>query len=321
MIMQGVAMRLGPVPVIMIMLALSTPLSGPAGAELPPDEPAVSPDVTLQLFPTTGVAGVSYSEYATVLFRGEMLMNRRPVETVVVTLTASVDTGWSAACSPTTLIFTSNTYTEFQVTVAVPPRTLASALGILSVDAQMTGGALTTTTSTTANVTVYPYHMLRLKYSATSKDIKPDGKANFRVEVQNLGNEDDSYILSLGDQDKLQQGGWKLELVQPAMDTVPPNASMEFQVYIIAPRNPPMDGAGCNIDITVTSRKSVARPPVQSDTVIFRANLSYNPLDYPVFQVVIIAAVLVTAAVSLFYWRRRRKRISQPVDVEEAPPT
>jgi hypothetical protein len=317
MIMTGAALRMGPVPILFVLLALLAAPPGLSGAETPPAGPDVTPEMTVRLTPSIGVAYVSYDQYTAVFFRGEVLLNRQTVVMAVVELCATMDNGWSTTCSPTALVFSYSTYGEFQVTVSVPPRTLASEVGVLTVVAQETTGAVTSRTDAEANVTVFPYHMLRLYYGATSKNVVPGGKVNFSVDVQNLGNEDDSYVLTIWNTDRLMREGWQVEMVQPAVDTIPPNATMRFEVYVTAPREPILPGAWCDVNIEVKSRKSVARAPYASGTVGFRVNLAGNPLEYPLVELIIVAAVLVAAAASLVYWRRWRKRKTRAIDVEE----
>ena len=313
-------MRSGPVPLLIVVMALLAEPPAASGAEMPPDGPDVTPEMTMRLNPTIGIAHVSYSQSAVVYFEGEVMLSRQPVATLVVELSATMDNGWSTTCAPAALVFSSNIVAGFHVTVAVPPRTLASEAGILSIVAQESGAAIPGSTSITADVTVFPYYMLGLAYGANSKEVAPGGKANFSVVVRNLGNEEDTYILTARDLDRLMREGWQVEMVQPAADNVPPNGTMQFEVYVTAPGDLLLPGASCDVAIEVKSRKSVARGPIQSMTVGFNVVLAGNPIEYPLIELIIVAAVLVATTASLISWRRRRKRKARAIDAGEAAP-
>jgi len=313
-------MRSGTGRAIIALLLLSMlPASG-AGAGAPPQPPALGPQVTLSLSPSTGEANVSYSKPGTVDFDGTAQLDRPPVSRVVVTLNASIDTGWGSGCSPSLLAFSSNEPQHFTVTVSVPPGTLASLAGNLRVVADASGGGFSSSSSANATVTVQPYYQLAVRCESPTVNITAGGKARFKIDIQNQGNDNDSFNIDIGNEKELRASGWSFGLILPTIPFVPPGASMPVYVEVEAPRGLSNGNDPVTIDLSVTSRKSLSRGPVQSSNILLQASVK-GGLDDPFNQMSIIAVVAVAAAAAVLGWRWRRKRKGRATDVGEAPPT
>jgi len=320
MIIRVVATRFGPVSAIAMLLVLPLLAASGVGAEAPPQPPALGPQVTLSLSPPTGEANVSHTEYGIVDFDGTVRLDRPPVSRVVVTLNASMITGWGCSCAPALLAFSSNAPQNFVVTVFVPPGTLASIVGDLWVFADATGTGFSSSNSANATVTVQPYYQLTVRCESPTLNITAGGKDRFKVDIQNQGNDNDSFDIKIDNEKELRAAGWSFGLILPTIPFVPPGASMPVYVEVEAPQGLSNGNNPVAIDLSVTSRRSLSRGPIQTSDIVLHANLK-GGLDDPFSQMIIIAVVAVAAVAAAIAWRWRKKRGSRAQDVEEAPPT
>jgi hypothetical protein len=296
-----------------------------APAAAPPGAPAVGPQVSVSLSPPTKAAQPTYSEFGTVSFDGNVELDSMPGERATVALTSATDTGWGCACAPSVLLLTAGTARAgFTVTVSVPPGTLASIVGVLTVTAEATGTVFSSTSSAHATITVLPYYMLRVQCNAPIINMSAGSEARFNVDILNLGNDNDSYDFRIDNERELRAAGWSVDLMIPTIPAVPPGGRMPVHVVI---KSPPGLSAGKGaqaIELNVSSAGSRARGEVQSAVVVLQASLK-GGLDGP-FNLTMILVVVIAAAVAAalaWRWRRRRaRRVSEargnaePIDVE-----
>jgi len=295
------------------------PAGGAPGAD-PPGTPSIGPQVSLSLDPPTREANVSDREFGVAAFNGTAEIDKLPGTRVVVTLSASTDTGWGCSCSPSIIAFSTNNVEVFTVTVTVPPGTLASLLGILTVNASATGTGFSTSSSANATVTVQPYYQLRLQCESPYLNISAGGNGKFRVKIENRGNANDSYDIVIGNAEELRRAGWAVSISRPSIPFVGPGASMHFYVVVESPRSLPTGSEPASIEVKVTSTGSKTPGPVQSSDIVLYAKVRGGIGD-PLNQTMIIVVVIAVVVVAALAWRRRKKRSGHAVDVEEAPPT
>ena len=300
-------MRSGPVPVITALLVLSILPAGGEGALPPAEAPSIGPEVTLSLTPSTAEADVSFTKYGNVWFSGNAEVDRLPVDRCVVTLTSSVDTGWASTCSPSILAFSTNKVQSFQVTVSVPPGTLASLTGILTVTGEASGAGFSSTSTATANVTVAPYYLLRLQCESPHMNLSTGGKGSFKVELENRGNANDSFDIVIGNAEELRNAGWAVRIVRPSIPFVGPGSSMPFYVEVEAPRSLSNGGEPASIAVMATSTGSKTPGPHQSSDIHLYVKLR-GGIDDPLNRTMILVVVIAMAVAAALAWRWRRKR-------------
>src|SRR5512137_1943210 len=89
------------VPVIIMLLALPSLISDESQAAVNP-----TPAMTVTLDPSNQEAMISEGASGTVQFTGSLRIDKLPVERGVTSLTCSVDAGWVASCSPSSMVIT-----------------------------------------------------------------------------------------------------------------------------------------------------------------------------------------------------------------------
>ncbi len=131
------------------------------------------------------------------------------VGTVMVTLDGSTSTGWPTVVSPQTIPFTSPATVAITITVVVPQATPSSSIGRLVVNGLATypGGSAAATSSATVLVNQY----FRCSINATPK-LGIDNPQEFKLEVYNRGNGDDTFSLSILAREALSKAGLSVAL-------------------------------------------------------------------------------------------------------------
>lgn len=151
-------------------------------------------------------------------------------ERIVVTLTASVSTGWPAVVSPSQMVFMQDGSQEFSVAVVVPQATSATAIGQLTVDARGEGGGFIVTTNIQGIVTVKQYFRMTLESPKPFQEISPGTQTTYSVRVLNTGNAPDSFSLEVSNLESLNKKGWTVTLSTLTIEQLPP---MEYQEITI----------------------------------------------------------------------------------------
>jgi hypothetical protein len=313
-------MNSGPVLLFSFLMAIPMLEGGCAAATGPSEAPYIGPQVSVSLSPETQAVQASYTEFGVASFAGIAELDNVPVGRFTVALTASIDTGWGCACAPSVLLLTSSITTAgFTVTVSLPPGTLASLVGALTVTAEATGAGYSSTSSANATVTVLPYYLLRVQCEAPAVNVSAGSEARFRVDILNMGNDNDSFDLRIDNEREVRAAGWSASLVIPAIPAVPPGGSLP--VYVVV-KSPPGRAAGKGaqtIELNITSVGSRARGPVQSAVLVLTASPK-DRLDDPFNLTAVIVIIVAAAVAAALVWRRRKRRRIRAIDVEEVPP-
>jgi hypothetical protein len=313
-------MNSGPVLLFSFLMAIPMLEGGCAAATGPSEAPYIGPQVSVSLSPETQAVQASYTEFGVASFAGIAELDNVPVGRFTVALTASIDTGWGCACAPSVLLLTSSITTAgFTVTVSLPPGTLASLVGALTVTAEATGAGYSSTSSANATVTVLPYYMLRVRCEAPAVNVSAGSEARFKVDILNMGNDNDSFDIRIENEGVVRAAGWSASLIVPAIPAVPPGGVMP--VYVVV-KSPPGLSAGKDdqtFELNVTSVGSRGHGPVQSAVLVLNASPKGGLGDS--FNLTAIIVIIIVAAVAAaLVWRRRRKRKTRAIDVEEVAP-
>lgn len=201
---------------------------------------AVNPVPALQIRLDTAQLEARPTESAqgTAPFTGSVTLDKLPVERVTVDLTASTDTGWAAAISPSTMVFTSTQPQPFSVTVIVPQATLATTVGTLKIDGRAVGGGLQDTASATAQITVAPYFRLQIESDSPYREIAPCTQALYSFKVWNQGNALDSFELEILNLRDLINKKWTVTLSATQISRVTPGEYRVIKITAQSPREP-----------------------------------------------------------------------------------
>ena len=200
-------------------------------------EAAVNPVPALQISLDTAQleAKVSESAQGTAPFTGSVKLDKLPVERVTVDLTATTDTGWAAAITPSTMIFTSTQPQPFSVTVIVPQATPATTVGSLKIDGRAVGGGLQDTSTTTGQIVVAPYFRLQIESDSPYRELAPGTQTFYSFKVWNQGNAIDSFELEVVNLKDIVAKGWTVTLSTTQIAKVSPG---EYRVVKITAQSP-----------------------------------------------------------------------------------
>ncbi|MEM2869918.1 MAG: choice-of-anchor T family protein [Thermoplasmata archaeon] len=207
---------------------------------IPLSEAAINPvpALSIRLDTSSLEARVSESAQGTAPFTGSVSLDKLPVERVVVDLTVSTDTGWAAAITPSTMVFTSTQPQSFSVTVIVPQATPVTPTGTLTITGRAQGGGFQDTTTTTGTIVVAPYYRLQIESDAPYREIAPGSQTFYSFKVWNQGNAIDSYELEIVNLKDIVGKGWTVTLSTTQIARVNAGEYRVVKITAQAPRTP-----------------------------------------------------------------------------------
>jgi hypothetical protein len=192
-------------------------------------------------------------------------------------------------------------------------------VGALTVTAEATGAGYSSTSSANATVTVLPYYLLRVQCEAPAVNVSAGSEARFKVDILNMGNDNDSFDLRIDNEREVRAAGWSASLVIPAIPAVPPGGSLPVYVVVKSPPGLAAGKGAQTIELNITSVGSRARGPVQSAVLVLTASPK-DRLDDPFNLTAVIVIIVAAAVAAALVWRRRKRRRIRAIDVEEVPP-
>jgi hypothetical protein len=123
----------------------------------------------------------------------------------------------------------------FHGNLTVPPSLSSSLRGAVSIGGSATvqpGGTSVKIEADSTDVEILPYYGAALYFQKVFGKIDPDGTETFILQVNNTGNADDTFTLSLVDPAPLREGGIAVELENA--QAVPEGGSAQVQVTVKA---------------------------------------------------------------------------------------
>jgi hypothetical protein len=114
----------------------------------------IVPTILLTISPSNANVNASTEKDMQVEFQGTVTVDKLPVVRAVATIQSSVDTGWVAALSPSTFVFTSAGSEQFTCTVVVPKNTNSTTGTLTIVGKVVANGFQSQPTQVTAFINV-----------------------------------------------------------------------------------------------------------------------------------------------------------------------
>jgi len=299
-------MRPGLLLALIVLLAL-TPTAA-SGIRAPS---AAVHSVSVTFDADTKITQVTETANGTLNFTGQVTVQKLPVERILVSLSARVDTGWAAKVTPDTMVFTSSTPIPFETQVDVPQGTESTVVGKLVVTATARGTGYNFEGTANATITVAQYYRVLLDSDASYFETGKRGVGTtFKLQVANMGNGPDTYALEISNLEKLRSMGWSARLDKEVTPVVQPGLYSEVTVAVTPPKDaPPFEATGVVVEVKATSVG--ARAHGLTVDIVYPLNFYLRTID-PIFDVtvpiVIVAAVAVSAALVVWRWRQWRKR-------------
>jgi len=223
-----------------------------------------------------------------------------------------MDTGWAAQLAPATMMFTSGEAQYFNVTVVVPPATLARTVGSLRVEGIVRAGEMASTASTAVVVTAKPYYRISVESKEREKDITLGGEAAFTLKVWNVGNAVDSYELKVENWDNLRQAGWEVALDTNSLSKVAPGEYRTLTLMVVAPRDLALyKNSEAVIRMNVTSLNAKDSGTPVSTTALLTVN--EKGFNMPCVESLLAVMAVAAAAAGAYFLQRRKRNRSKTV--------
>jgi hypothetical protein len=306
-----------------ILAVLAALALSPAAAGAPPDTAPAIFSLSVHLDEPDQMARVTDSSPGIVQFTGQVVVDKLPVQRVVVTLESDVDTGWVSQTSPSTMVFTSTTPQSFTTTVVVPEKTLSTLIGKLLIRARSSGTGADSEATANGTITVEQYYMLTVSSDAPFFETDKTGTSTtYRVFVTNKGNGPDTFRVVIGNLAQFRSDGWTARLDREVTPVVQPGLYAEVAVIVESPdKGPVFEGRQKMINLGISSEG--ARAHNQTITQSFPLYYGLKGID-PVFDVtvpiIIVAVAVASVAVVVWRWQRRRARRGPAATSDTAEP-
>lgn len=251
--------------IFLIILSLLSILPTISSAAIIEDAPPPYPEqgsrqiaerelITIQLHeegePVIKPALVGPGDLRTITFEGEIFLYKQypgqNFDQVLVTLDAEIeDEGWVALPKPRSLIFRygdvgpRGKLTEnFTLMVVAPFRAPLKDHTVTVTGNYMTSpaGRVGEIEPATVKVTVVNFQDLLLVSLDPLKTVSPGATVEFKLQVENRGNYEDSYIIELMNEDQLANMDWSVELRQSTLENVPSWGVKNITIKVYAPQ-------------------------------------------------------------------------------------
>ncbi len=299
--------KMGPTVMLLAMfLFASIAPFAQSAPSTPPLPDQIKPTMMLSaLEPQSQNATVSSTAGTTMTYTADITVTKPPLVTVTVKLSATCSAKFPTTVTPDSITFTQAGTVAITITVIVPAKSLMSNSIIVLVSAVATMPGLTVTAMSSALLGISQY------FEIVAKAETLNGKGNpqeFRIDIINAGNGNDSFSLEIVDKAALEKAGFRFELSQSTIPDMPPNgnASVKLKVsYGLATSSGKRDIKVkiTSVNSTVSSEKPyVIQVPVSVDVGALGGGGSQTYLFVGLVVLIVIVAFMLAVMV-----RRRAK--------------
>lgn len=180
--------------------------------------------------PASTTADVTATSPASATFTATVTVDKPPlIGTVMVSLDASVSTGWPAAVSPQSIPFTSPSSVQVTVTVTVPAQSPSSLVGAVRLNGVATYPGGSKSAGSSATVLVGQYYMCKLNATPTTGSGNPQ---TYDVRITNDGNGNDSFEITTTEQNAVSKAGLTVTMEKTKTGNLPAGQSETIHVKV-----------------------------------------------------------------------------------------
>ena len=260
----------------------------------------------ISLFPAELTAELSETQLGVVTFGGNVTVEKpQAIAMVTVSLTAECGRGWPVVRSPHTFEFINAGTQRFQVTVIVPPGTLASSATVtVYAHAESTIWEADETTS----VSVHAGQFIQMDvWTDADKYDTGDGRTVIgKLFINNSGNGEDSFRIEMENDPSAVSGFDVYEGVPALPFTI---LEITFTVHISEDFDVPFEGEFVTVNIKVTSiaAESSDTPVSKTHPIIINIQGLQKSLeeDWPTYVAYgVVGTLAVVGVVRIVRWRR-----------------
>jgi len=214
--------------VVMFLMTAIWPSAMASAGQPMPLKPTLSispldpPEVTIEAAPTSTSSGI---------FHATVTVDKPPaIGTVMVSLDATTSTDWTTTVDPATIPFTSPGSVQITVRVTVPPETLSSSVGMVTVTGIGTyPGYSTPPASSTGTVKIKQYYRCLLNITPT---LGIDNPQTYKIIVTNNGNGNDSFELNIPLQQVLTKVGLSVAFDRTTTEKIPQHSTATINMTV-----------------------------------------------------------------------------------------
>lgn len=254
-------------------------------------------------------AKVTEDQLGAVTFGGNVTVSKQQgIEQVTVTLTADCANGWPTVVSPQSMAFINPATQRFQLTVIVPPATPVSST-TATVYAHAESLIWEEDQTASARVTVAQYFKMDVWMSQDSFESEPGGSVIGKIGVNNSGNGEDTFAISL---EELPDGISKVHFNEEQV-TVPYGLLSEFTFTLDVDEDLEVDKEGTVITVIIkitslgAKTKGLLYVKTYPTYVYLPGWETKLKEDWPTYVgYVAVAAVIIVPVALVIRWRRGR---------------
>lgn len=275
---------------------------------------STGPEVTLTFVDPEQYANVGPYDDTRVVFHGIASVKNLGPYIVEVSLTCS-DTWNSAKVEPSTIVFLLNDQgdKEFNVTVKVQPYSSVETIGRVNVYGKVVQPSSVQGKCNTVQgiIRMNQYHKFQLRIPEKYLRVEPGETAKFNVEIDNIGNGNDTFSIRIKNLEKLRDQG--LEIAFPTTQPfLAEDGVFKFSIKVQIPSDPfYQSDLRIELEISIVGVEDEDAPP-QTEVLKIKVR-SCNPFFVRECYIIYIPLIIIGVVVFIIIlWRRRKLKNKKP---------
>jgi hypothetical protein len=284
----------------------------------PPVPDQMKPTLMISaLEPQNQNATISSTTGTTMTYTADITVTKPPLITVTVKLTSSCSANFPTTVTPDSITFTQSSTVAITVTVIVPAKSPMSNNIVVTVTGLATMPGLSITAMSSAILGISQYYEVAAKVETLKGSGNPQ---EFRIDVNNVGNGNDTFSLEIVDKAALEKEGYQFIFSTLALSDIAPNGNTSFKLRVTYGLSTPSGKHEIRVKITsMNSTVGAGKPyavevPVSVNVGAFGGGGSQTYLVAGLIVLIIIVAFMLAVMV------RRRARIKGGAKVLSARP-
>jgi hypothetical protein len=270
------------------------------------------PTVTIDLVQDSQTAEVGPGDDGVVEFDGVVNVTRPPGTRVVVSLTAE-DTWGSAVASPSSILFSNDGQQGFEVKIRAPSKESCESVGEVKVFGKWTlypgglSGPAEPQEGAPGTIYIAQYYKYTLSGSKTFIETTPGAEEEFDLTIENRGNGEDSFSVSIINSDELSKKDIqvKLSVSQVELDE---KQNMPIKVDVELPSGAKViDYHSIRVQVVSNNGMQEGLPP-QSFTFVIRVpdDDLFATTEFSMFLNIFVIILIVVFVVLFWRWHKKR---------------
>jgi hypothetical protein len=273
----------------------------------PPNPSQIKPTLIISaLEPQAQNATVSSTTGTTMTYTADITVTKPPLVTVTVKLSASCSASFPTTVTPDSITFTQTSTVAITVTVVVPAKAPMSNNIVVMVTGVATMPGLSMTAVSSAILGISQYYEI----TAKAQTIKGSGNPQeFRIDVNNNGNGNDSFSLDIVDKAALEKDGYQFIFSALTLYNIAPNGNASFKLRVTYGLSTPSGKHDIKVKITSLNSTTGAEKPCVIEVPVSVNVGAFGGGGSQTYLVAGLIVLIVIIALMLAVMVRRRARV------------